>query len=119
MTVDQQALLRLVMITLMVWAALVGSASVLVHLRVFDPTSPVSRHLLGYMTAIAVVLDLSVLALLPGDTVWFQLIRVCAFAAVPIFMTQRLILQVKAQRETRTDGGADEQADLGDRPDRR
>jgi hypothetical protein len=120
-TVDPQALLRLVTIVLMVWAALVGTASVVVHLRVFDPTSPISRHLLGYMTAIAVVLDLSVLALLPGDTVWFQLIRLVAFAAVPIFMTQRLILQLRAQRENRTDtrGGADGQADLGDRPDRR
>jgi hypothetical protein len=103
--VDVEGVLRLGSVALMVWAALVGTASVIVHLRVYDPTSAVSRHLLGYMAAIAVVLDLSVLAILPGDTLWFRVIRLVAFAAVPIFMTQRLVLQIRAQRETRTGPG--------------
>ena len=89
---------------LIVCAAAVGTASVLVHLRVFDRRSRMSRHLLGYMTAIAVVLDLSVIRLVVDDSLPLQLIRLAAFAGVLLFMAQRLYLQIRAQRETNSSG---------------
>lgn len=80
------------------WAALVGVASVAVHLTVFDRHSVMSVHLLGYMTAMAAVLVLSAVRNLTGDSWWFQLLRLAVFGLVPIFMTQRLILQLRARR---------------------
>jgi hypothetical protein len=100
--VDHQALLQVVGNGVLIWMALVGTASVVVHLRVFDRRSAMSRHLLVYMTAIALVLDLGIVKLGTGDSWGFQLLRLVAFAAVGAAMTQRLWLQIKAQRETRT-----------------
>ncbi len=82
----------------LMWAALVGTASVLVHLRVFDRTMPMSRHLLVYMASVALVLDLGIVKLIIGDSQWFQLIRLAAFVTVVAAMTQRLWLQIQAQR---------------------
>lgn len=86
---------------LIAWAALVATASVVAHLRVFDRRSVMSRHLLGYMTALAVVLVLACIRIFFGDTWWFALLRMVTFVAVPVFMTQRLYLQIKAQRADR------------------
>lgn len=108
---QSQDILRWIGNVLIVWAALVGTASVVVHLRVFDRRSTMSRHLLAYMTALAVVLVLSCIRILFGDTWWFALLRLVTFVAVPVFMTQRLILQIRAQL-----GGAASDAGRLDRP---
>lgn len=99
--VDQSAaILQVIGNVLIHWAALAGTASVVVHVRVFDRTSPMSRHLLAYMTALAIVLVLSCIRIdAGGDTWWFALLRLVAFVGVPVFMTQRLWMQVRAQRE--------------------
>lgn len=97
---EHSAVFQLIGNGLVIWAALVGTASVIVHLRVFDPHSTMSRHLLVYMAAIALVLDLGVVRLAAGDSNWFQLLRLVAFVAVVLSMTQRLWLQVQAQRTT-------------------
>lgn len=81
------------------WAALVGVVSVVVHLRVFDRHSTMSVHLLMYMAAIAAVLVLSAIRNLTGDSWWFQMLRLLVFGLVPVFMTQRLVLQIQAQRK--------------------
>ena len=83
------------------WAALVGVLSVIVHARVSWRETAMGRHLMAYMTAIAAVLVLVVIANDIGDSVYFQLLRMIVFAAVPIAMTQRLVLQIRAQREVR------------------
>lgn len=95
------AVLQLVGNGLLVWAAVVGTASVVVHLRVFTSAVLMSVHLLCYMAAIAIVLDLGVVRLLVGDSPGFQLLRLVAFAAVVSAMTWRLYLQIRAQRDDR------------------
>lgn len=98
---DSAVILREVGNVLVWWAALVGTASVVVHLRVFDPSSKMSKHLLFYMAMIAIVLDLGVIRLVLGDSPLFQAIRLAAFVGVVLAMTQRLWLQLKAQRSDR------------------
>ena len=94
-------MLHLLGTVLLHWAALVGVASVVVHLRVFDRHSVMSVHILGYMSAISAVLVLACIANDIGDSGWFQLLRFVVFIAVPVLMTQRLYLLVKAQRTSR------------------
>lgn len=107
---DHQALFQWLGNALLIWAALVGTASVIAHLRVFNRHSQMSLHLLCYMLAMAVVLDLGVFRVFFGDSSWFQLVRLVTFIAVPLAMTQRLWMQIVAQREARRDAisGPDE-----------
>jgi len=85
---------------LIVWAALVGTASVVVHSRVDWRSTVMGAHLMYYMTVMAAVLVLSCIRIFFGDTWWFALLRLIVFVGVPLVMTQRLILQVKARRQT-------------------
>jgi hypothetical protein len=102
--VDQsQAVFQLIGNCFLVWAALVGTASVAVHLRVPWWYSVMGRHLMAYMCVFAVVLDLGVVKLIIGDSWGFQLLRLITFTGVPIVMTWRLLLQIKAQHAARTD----------------
>lgn len=103
-----QELLRWAGSVLIIWAALVGTASVVVHARVQWWRTEMGRHLMAYMSVIAVVLVLSCLRIFFGDTWWFSLLRLITFVGVPIVMTQRLMLQVKAQREARGDACREE-----------
>ena len=90
------------------WAAAVSVISVIVHLRVFDRKSQMSSHLLAYMGAMAIVLVLSCIRIdAGGDTWWFALIRLITFIGVPLAMTQRLWLQLKAQRDDRGSSAPD------------
>lgn len=93
-----QAILQVAGNVLFVWAAVVATASVVVHARVSWWRSEMGRHLMAYMGAMAIVLDLGVIRLLAGDSFAFQLVRLVTFISVPIVMTWRLWLQVKAQR---------------------
>jgi len=86
---------------LIFWAASVGVASVIVHARVEWWRSEMGRHLMAYMSVIAAVLALSCLRIIFGDSPWFSLLRLAVFTGVPIAMTQRLVLQLKAQRVAR------------------
>jgi len=100
---QQQAVFSLLGNALLVWAALVATASVVVHSRVQWWHSIMGRHLMAYMFVVAAVLDLGVVKLVLGDSWSFALLRLVVFAGVPLVMSQRLYLQVKAQRENRTD----------------
>lgn len=86
---------------LILWAAVVGVASVIVHARVDWRATAVGRHLMAYMSVIAAMLVLSMIRYFIGDTWWFQLIRLVVFTGVPVVMTQRLVLQLRAQRLAR------------------
>lgn len=86
---------------LVFWAAAAGVASVIVHAQVPWWRSEMGRHLMAYMSIIAAVLVLSCVRVLTGnsgDSWWFQLVRLIVFIGVPIVMTQRLLLQLKARR---------------------
>jgi hypothetical protein len=83
---------------LLMWATLVAVASVVAHARVPWWRSEMGRHLMAYMTVMAVVLALACIRAFFGDTWWFALLRLIVFVGVPIVMTQRLWLQIKAQR---------------------
>lgn len=96
---DYQALFNLIGNGLIVWAALVGVASVIVHSQVAWWDSPMGRHLMIYMSVIAAVLVLSCVRVFFGDSQWFQLVRMIVFIGVPLAMTQRLALQLRARRK--------------------
>jgi hypothetical protein len=83
---------------LLIWAAVMATASVVLHLRVPWRSSAMGRHLMAYMAVMAAVLVLGVVRIVLGDSWWFQLIRLVTFIGVPIVMSWRVWLQVKAQR---------------------
>ena len=83
----------------LVYCAIIGTASVVIHCRVPWRASRMGRHLMAYMFAMAIVLDLGVVRLVFGDSWWFALLRLVVFlTAIPLVMTWRLVLQVQAQR---------------------
>lgn len=98
---EMQGLLRTVGNGLFVWAAVAGTASVLVHARVPWRRTEMGRHLMAYMGVMAATLDLGIVKLVFGDSAAFQLLRLAVFVGIPLAMTQRLWLQIKAQRTTR------------------
>lgn len=99
----QEQLFTWVANILIIWAALVGSASVVVHSRVQWWRTEMGRHLMAYMTVMAAVLVLAVVRIFLGDAWWFSLFRLLIFIGVPLVMTQRLWLQIKARRASRTE----------------
>lgn len=102
---QSQAVFQLIGNCFLVWAALVGTASVAVHLRVPWWHSVMGRHLMAYMCVFAIVLDLGVVKLIVGDSWVFQLLRLITFTGVPIVMTWRLLLQIKAQHAVARETG--------------
>jgi hypothetical protein len=93
-----QTLVHLVGTVLIHWAAAAGVASVVAHLRVRWWDTEMGRHLMAYMSAVALVLLLSCVVNDVGDSSWFQVLRLVVFVAIPLVMTWRLWLQLKAQR---------------------
>ena len=83
---------------LIMLAAVIGTVSVILHLRVPWWRSEMGVHLLCYMAVMAAVLDLSTIKILFGDTAGFALLRLIVFIGVPLVMAWRLWLQIKAQR---------------------
>ena len=84
-----------------VWAAIVGWTSVAVHARAPWWRSEVGRHLMAYMVVIALVLTLALVRAVLGDSDWFNGIRLVTFVLVPVVMTWRLSLQIRARRLAR------------------
>ena len=94
---------RLVGNALLSASAVIASVSVALHLRVPWWRSEMGRHLMAYMLVIAAVLDLGVIKLIIGDSVGFAALRTATFALVPAVMAWRVWLQIKAQRENRSE----------------
>jgi hypothetical protein len=106
---------------LILLSAAIGVASVVVHARVPWRTSEMGRHLMYYMTVVAAILSLSAIsvvqkiaeAVAAGDLLdvaekaaaglplWFLMLRLGLYLALPLVMGQRLKLQLQAQREER------------------
>lgn len=95
---DEARLLYVVGSWLLTYCAVVGTASVIVHARVDWRATTLGKHLMYYMAAMAATLDLGIIRFAFGDSAWFQVLRTVVFVAVPVVMTQRLWLLLKAQR---------------------
>ena len=93
----EQQVLYTVGSVLLSYCAVVGTASVYVHSRVDWRASPIGKHLMYYMAAMALTLDLGVIRFIFGDSNWFQVLRTVVFIGIPVVMTQRLILLWRAQ----------------------
>jgi hypothetical protein len=61
--------------------------------------SPWGRHLMVYMVAFALVLDLGLVRLAFGDSWWFAGLRVGAYLLLVGALYQRMFLMVQAYRE--------------------
>jgi cytochrome bd-type quinol oxidase subunit 2 len=60
------------------------------------------RHLMAFVLAPALVLLLSIIRAILGadlDTLWFLVLRMFAFTAVPLVYAQRIWIFLKTQRE--------------------
>ncbi len=88
---------------LLFWSAAVGVASVAVHARVPWWRSEMGVHLMCYMVVVGTVLVLSCVRIIFGDSEGFRTARLLVFVGVPIVMTHRLILQIRAQLPSRKD----------------
>lgn len=85
-------------------AAIIGTASVIVHARVRWWRTEMGRHLMAYMGVVAVVLDLGVIRFWVGtEPVWFYPLRGVVYACGLLVMGWRLRLQILAQRAERED----------------
>lgn len=95
-----QDTLSLVGSILLALAAVIATASVVVHAQVRWWASQMGRHLMAYMAVIAAVLDLGLIRFLFSGTgvFWFEVLRLVVFAGVPVVLGQRLYLQLKARR---------------------
>ena len=93
---------------LVVAGAIPALSSVLVFARVRWWESRWGRHLMAYMTAIAILLVLSVIRLAFGDAPWFAALRLVALAAVVVVLWWRLAYVVQALREGSPDDTATE-----------
>lgn len=99
-------ILRLIGNILVHWATLAALVSVVLHFRVDWWRTTMGRHLMAYQTVVGAVLLLACLSIdLLAGTVWFAAIRVLVFIGVPLVLTQRVWLQIKAQREVRREIG--------------
>jgi FtsH-binding integral membrane protein len=97
--VTTQEALRLVGNGFLIYAAVVGLLSVVLHARVTWWATQMGRHLMVYMFMLDATLVLGVIRMVIGTHWWFEIIRMVAFIGVCLAMTQRVWLQVVAQRE--------------------
>lgn len=87
---------------LLLWAAVVGNISVWEHSRVRWRASVMGRHLMAYMLVVAALLDLGLVRFVVfggSANLWFELLRLAVFVFLPVVMTHRLVLQIRARRE--------------------
>lgn len=89
-------------------AGVIATASVVVHARVPWRASVMGRHLMAYMTVVALVIDLGILRIFFADSFSFTLLRTIVFAGIPLVMGQRLWLQIHHQRDADRRAPADE-----------
>lgn len=93
-------MLRLIGDLLIVYSAGVTVLSTVGHARTGWRT-PMGRHLTLYTGTFAMVLVLSSIRILFGDSPAFQMLRLAVFVGVPVVLTWRLVLQVRTWRGTR------------------
>lgn len=84
---------------LLILAAIPANGAPLVFAAVTWWRSRWGVHLMAYMCAVALVLDLAVARLIWGDSWWFQGIRAAAFALVVGALWWRFVFVIQALRE--------------------
>jgi hypothetical protein len=89
---------------LFILAAIPAVLSVVVFARVPWWRSGTGRHLMSYMAVVAAVMLLGCVRLAIGRNEFFEALRTAVFAGVPVVMWWRLVLLVKEQRLTRSEG---------------
>lgn len=60
------------------------------------------RHLMAFVLAPTMTLTLALIRAIGGadlDTLWFVLLRMCVFTAVPLVYAQRVLIFLKTQKE--------------------
>lgn len=83
---------------LLVLSALLATAFVIVyHFSAVWWESHDGRHVMAFMGALALVIDLAVLRLIVGRPEWFEIVRTLTFTAIPIVLAWRLAILIKAQ----------------------
>ncbi len=98
-------MIRLVGNILLVVSAVEAVAFVVLYWRWADWwQSETGRHLMAFEGALALVLTLTVVRVLAGDSGPFRLARLVVFALVPVLFGQRLWLLHKAQRRRKGNG---------------
>jgi hypothetical protein len=76
-------------------AAAPATLSVIVHWPNPWLSDRVSRHLMAYMFVIAAILDLWVIRIAFGDSLFFVILRLAVAAFLPVVLWWRFFLQVK------------------------
>lgn len=104
--------LTAIRLLLYVWCTVVAVASVAVHMRTDWRKTLFGRHLMYYMGALALIFTAGLGGILFRDYLAFQIVWTVLFATLPPVMTQRLVLQLRAQR------GLIKTVDQPDPPDR-
>lgn len=91
--------LTAIRLLLYVWCTVVAVASVAVHMRTDWRKTLFGRHLMYYMGTLALVFTAGLAGILFREYLAFQIIWTIIFSALPPVMTQRLLLQLRAQRQ--------------------
>jgi hypothetical protein len=84
---------------LLVMSAVPANAAVAVYSQVKWVRSAWGRHLMSYMLAVALVLDLGILRVAFGETLWFAWIRVGAYGLLVYALVWRVTILWAAHRE--------------------
>lgn len=84
---------------LLVVCAIPATLSIYVFSRVDWWKSSVGRSHMGFLVSLAVLLDLGVLRLVIGRHEAFEIVRLVAFAALPVVLWWQLWVLVRSQRK--------------------
>lgn len=77
-------------------AAVVATASVVMHAMVPWTKTSMGRHIMSYLVALAILFDLTFIdnVMLHGpDPLWFEILQLVMFTALPVTMAWRLWIQ--------------------------
>ena len=61
--------------------------------------SEAGRHLMSFSASLAVLFDLAVIRIFWGGALWFEVVRLVLFIALPVNFVWRILLLYKAQQE--------------------
>lgn len=81
---------------LVIVAAIIATGSVILHARVDWRHSPMGRHIMAYLLSLAILFDLTFIdniLLNRPDPLWFEILQLVMYTALPITMAWRLVIQ--------------------------
>jgi hypothetical protein len=87
---------------LLVLSALIATAFIVVyHWSALWWRSHDGRHVMAFMASLAMVLDLAMLRLVVGRPEWFEAVRTLTFVTIPVVLSWRFAILIKAQFSSR------------------